>query len=71
MGIVKVIARLMEATSRKKAPVLNLEKLNELAAENWNCSIEKAKKDFNFQAKYDLEKGIEETISWYQKHKWL
>lgn len=71
LSIVKLIARFLEASQKKKAPVLNLEKVNELAAENWKCSILKAQKDLNYQPEYDLEKGIKETIQWYKNEKWL
>lgn len=71
LSIVKLIARFLEATQKKKAPVLNLEKVNELAAENWKCSILKAQKDLDYQPEYDLEKGIMETIQWYKNEKWL
>lgn len=71
LSIVKLIARFLEAAQKKKAPVLNLEKVNELAAENWKCSILKAQKDLDYQPEYDLEKGIMETIQWYKNEKWL
>src|SRR5690554_6052143 len=61
MPVVRRIAGFLEMISRDKAPVLNIEKLNELAAENWKCSIEKAKRDLGYAPVYDLKAGIEET----------
>lgn len=72
MGLVKVIAGALETfSSAQKPPTLSKEKLNELAAENWNCTIDKAKKDLGYAPVYDLEAGLQETLKWYQEHKWL
>lgn len=72
MGLVKVIVGTLETfSSGSKPPALNKEKLNELAAENWNCSIEKAQQELGYQPQYDLERGLNETLKWYQEHDWL
>ena len=73
MGVVSVMARVMEAayTSSGKTPALNQEKLNELAAENWNCSIERIRQDLGFVPEYDLEKGLTHTLKWYKENNWL
>ena len=54
-----------------KSPPLNLEKVKELESLNWKCDIRALKTDFNFQPKYDLERGLEETIKWYKENDWL
>lgn len=51
-------------------PVINNEKANELILE-WTCSIEKAKKELNYEPEYSIEEGISRTIHWYKKHHWL
>ncbi|UEG51771.1 NAD-dependent epimerase/dehydratase family protein [Mucilaginibacter daejeonensis] len=73
LPVVKVIAQMAESVSRvtKKASALNVEKLNELTAANWICSIDKARQELEFSPKYDLEKGLEETLTWYKANKWL
>ncbi len=72
LGLVRALSGILELTASKgKTPVLNNEKLAELTAENWNCSIEKLKNDMGFVPVYNLEKGVEETLRWYQKNKWL
>lgn len=50
---------------------LNNDKFAILAARNWECDIEDLKKDLDFDPKYDLQKGVEETIAWYKQEKWL
>jgi UDP-glucose 4-epimerase len=71
--LAKGFASINELLSRilKKATVLNREKISELAARNWNCDVQELSTDFCFEAEYDLEKGLNETIAWYKKAGWL
>jgi nucleoside-diphosphate-sugar epimerase len=70
--LVKGIACLLQALARKgTTPALNKEKLAELTAANWNCSIEKLKQAIGYQPEYDLEKGLAETMAWYKENKWI
>ncbi|CAN5603432.1 NAD(P)-dependent oxidoreductase [soil metagenome] len=55
----------------KNPATLNLEKCKDITAERWVCSNEKAKKILGFNPKGELKDGFEETISWYQKMKWI
>lgn len=73
MGLVKLIASVAQSVSRLKnqASALNIEKLKELTAANWNCSIEEAKIDLGFYPQYNLQKGLTETLAWYKANKWL
>jgi nucleoside-diphosphate-sugar epimerase len=50
---------------------LNKDKYSILAARNWDCDIEDLKQDLGYEPEYDLQKGVEETIAWYKKEKWL
>jgi len=47
-----------------KTPVLYPERLNELTAPNWGCDIAWAERTLGFRPKYDLEKGLRETLAW-------
>jgi len=71
MGMVRMIAGVMEGLSRNGMPALNREKLQELAAENWSCSIEKARRELAYEPAYDLEAGLAETLQWYKANNWL
>ncbi|MDB4927142.1 NAD(P)-dependent oxidoreductase [Mucilaginibacter sp.] len=73
VNFVKLIAVISEKVSslRNKAPILNIEKLNELTAVNWSCSIELAKQDLGFYPQYGLEDGLYETLKWYKENEWL
>jgi len=50
---------------------LNTDKFNVLSSTNWRCETEPLQKDFGFEAEYDLDKGVKETVEWYKKHGWL
>ena len=72
-GLVKHLARAMEGVYGLWGgmPTLNTDKFKVLNSNNWRCEVEPLKKDFNFEAQYDLDKGVEETIAWYKREKWL
>ncbi|GAA4451335.1 NAD(P)-dependent oxidoreductase [Rurimicrobium arvi] len=70
LPLVKVIAATLEKFSRS-TPALNKEKLNELTAESWDCSIERAKRELGFTPAYNLNIGLQETLNWYKENRWL
>lgn len=72
-GLVKVIGIALEKAGDlfNKTPVINEDKLNEITGKNWVCSIEKAKKELNFDPLFNLEKGLVETLKWYRQFNWL
>lgn len=72
-SMVKGLAFILEKTYRfmNAVPALNREKLNELTALNWHCSIEKAKKELGFTPAYGLEEGLQETLAWYKHNNWI
>ena len=53
------------------SPTLNRDKYKIMRATNWKCEIESLQRDLNFEAEYDLDKGIEACVEWYRKEKWL
>lgn len=73
LGIIKITASVLEACSvfSKNAPVLNPEKISELTAENWYCSIDQARKNLGYNPRYGLEDGLNVTLNWYKENKWL
>jgi len=73
LSVIKIVAGIAEGVSKitKKPSALNVEKLNELTAANWICSIEKAQQELDFKPQYDLNSGLEETLNWYKQNKWL
>ncbi|MCF6183069.1 MAG: NAD(P)-dependent oxidoreductase [Bacteroidales bacterium] len=49
-----------------KISTLNKEKFKEISQTNWLCDSSDLVKDFEFKPKYDLEKGLEESLEWYK-----
>ncbi|MBT1704487.1 NAD-dependent epimerase/dehydratase family protein [Chryseosolibacter indicus] len=72
-SVVQLIALIQEFVGNVSGttPALNRNKLAELTASNWACSIESLRKDLSFNPVYDLEKGLAETLTWYSENKWL
>jgi nucleoside-diphosphate-sugar epimerase len=54
-----------------RTPILNSEKISELSSVNWKCDLAPLERDLNFRADYNLEKGVNETVEWYKREKWL
>ncbi len=73
VNFMRLIAGISEKISsfKRTAPILNLEKLEELTAANWFCSIELAKRDLGYHPHYMLEDGLRETLTWYRDNKWI
>jgi nucleoside-diphosphate-sugar epimerase len=73
LGIIKGLAGFMDRlyANSAKTPTLNKEKIKELTAPNWACNIENLKKDLQFEPRYNLEQGIDETVKWYKANNWL
>lgn len=71
--LVRLLALAQEAIGRLrgKMPALNLDKIPELTAANWACSIDHIKNDLGFAPRYTFESGLAETIQWYKDNQWL
>ena len=72
-GTVKVLASILESLYSlwNAMPTLNSDKYSVLSAKNWRCETDPLQQDLQFRARYDLEKGVAETIAWYREHGWL
>ena len=73
MPLIKVLAYFLETTNGwvNKPSVINREKLYELAAKNWSCDISKARRELNFNPRFNLESGLKDSIAWYRNNKLL
>lgn len=54
-----------------KAGVLNRQKMLEIMAPNWLCSIEKARQILGWDPKPNLKDNLKDTLVWYRAHGWL
>ena len=73
LGIVKCVCGIAQwiGKVRGKPSTLNLDKYKILKQRNWLCDTNDAKRDFGFEARYDLEHGVSEAIDWYKDAHWL
>ena len=71
--ILKTVSVLAEEFSKitKKPSTLNRDKYQIMKQRDWSCDTQALKTDFNFEADYDLEKGMQECVKWYRENGWL
>ncbi len=73
VGMVRLVAGISEIVGkwRGEVPPLNREKMSELTAESWLCDMTETFGDLQYQPRYDLYSGMQETIQWYKSNRWL
>ncbi|HTY64213.1 MAG TPA: NAD-dependent epimerase/dehydratase family protein [Acidobacteriota bacterium] len=54
-----------------RAATLNSQKVKELLEESWICDSSRARAELQFKPEIDLDRGISETVRWYQGQGWL
>lgn len=73
LWLVNIVAYLSEWVGKisGKVPALNVDKLHEIKALNWQCDVEALYRDTQYTPQYKLEKGIAETVQWYKTNNWI
>jgi 2-alkyl-3-oxoalkanoate reductase len=73
IALLKGIAKVGDfaATLTGKAWLINSQKVREFTARAWTCSSRRIRDELGFYPQYPLGKGLEETLAWYRKHRWL
>ncbi len=73
LGLLKIMGMASEMMTyfTQKPALLNREKIKEIQAVNWRCDIQTLIDDLQFEPHYTLQRGIQETIAWYQENAWL
>jgi nucleoside-diphosphate-sugar epimerase len=73
LPILTLVATVSELVGKisGKVPPLNLDKLNEIKANNWQCDVETLIKDTGYKPQTFLEEGIAKTVNWYKNNNWL
>ena len=71
--VLRIVTFFGEYTGRMtgKVTALNNDKYNILKQRNWRCDIQPAIDELGYQPKYDLKRGVKETIKWYKDNGWL
>lgn len=54
-----------------KASLLNRQKMLEIMAPNWTCSIAKARELLGWNPQPRLRENLMDTLQWYREHNWL
>ncbi|HVE85592.1 MAG TPA: NAD(P)-dependent oxidoreductase, partial [Myxococcales bacterium] len=49
------------------SPSLTRDKLRELAADAWTCSMDRAAEELGFQPAFSLERGMQQTLDWFRR----
>ncbi|HXV86821.1 MAG TPA: NAD(P)-dependent oxidoreductase [Gemmatimonadales bacterium] len=72
-SIARVVARCAEvgAAIRRRAAILNRERVEEITQERWLCDVSRASAEVGFAPAFPTARGIPETAAWYQEHGWL
>jgi len=55
----------------KNPGVFNRQRFQEMKQDAWIADSTKAREVLTFSPRYSLQKGVEETVSWYLQHGWL
>lgn len=73
LPLLKVISVFCESITKltHKPSTLNKDKYLIMSQRNWQCDTEPLFKDLKFTPKYDLQKGLQESIDWYKNNNWL
>lgn len=73
LWLLKGISVIAESISRitKRPSTLNRDKYKIMRQRNWECDITPLVEELHFSPKYNLRRGLEESIEWYKEHKWL
>lgn len=73
LWLLKAISVIAESASRitKKPSTLNRDKYKIMKQRNWECDITSLVNDLGFLPKYNLRRGLEESLEWYRTNKWL
>jgi nucleoside-diphosphate-sugar epimerase len=65
-GVAEVLAKFSS-----KPALINLEKARDMVQDYWTCDPRKALKDFGFRQEISIEEGIQDTVDWYRRMRWL
>ncbi|MDD2799006.1 MAG: NAD(P)-dependent oxidoreductase [Bacteroidales bacterium] len=73
LWLIQIVSILIERFSqiRGKSSTLNRDKYRIMKQRNWICDITPLKEELHFEAKFNLSKGLEESIHWYKQNNWI
>jgi len=71
--VVRAVAAVGELIGRirRRPPYMNLDKVREITAGHWLCSIRAAEEELGFRVGAPLAERLRQTAEWYRREKWL
>ena len=55
----------------RKPALLNRQKVREILAGGWVCSIERARREIGFEPRIGIREGMAQTVKWYRENGWM
>lgn len=73
LALVKMVAIASETIAKLqgKPSTLNRDKYKIMKQRNWICETAPLEQELGFRAKYDLKRGLQESIAWYKQQGWI
>ncbi|MBE0567365.1 MAG: NAD(P)-dependent oxidoreductase [Krumholzibacteria bacterium] len=73
MGAARAVAVAAEAVGlmRRRAAILNRDRVRELAQANWVCDVAAAMGELSYDPRYPLLSGVGRTADWLRREQWL
>lgn len=56
---------------RKRPPLVTLDKIPEIVAPGWVCSVERARRELGFETAIPFVDGARATAAWYRERGWI
>ncbi len=71
--VLKIVSLLAERWARMsgKPCTLNSDKYNIMKQRNWQCDLTPVVEELGYAPRYNLERGVKETVAWYKEEGWL
>lgn len=73
LWVLKLVSSISDILSSwtGRPSTLNGDKYKIMSQRNWQCDISPTINELGYVPEWNLERGVEETIKWYKKEKWL
>lgn len=73
LPLVKMASAIAEDIAKltRKTSTLNRDKYRIMKRRDWTCDTSPLQADLGFAPRYDLRRGLQESIDWYRLHHWL
>ncbi len=70
MGFAAMISEFL-AKMGNRVPLIDRQRMIDLRQSSWTASSDRFFDNYSFQPRYDLDRGLKETCTWYKQQGWL